>query len=273
MDSNNNRIPLSISSGLSMNPSEIRKETFLDTMKSFMPNFNKNSFTFLITVIDIIVYIITLFFGIKRVPNELLAPTFQTLDTFGMKYPIKIYKGQLHRLILFGILHANLTHLISNMISQIILGSFLEQITGKKIMIILYILSNIGGGLFSCAFNNNPGIGASVAILGILGAYLGHMFMNWNADNDSISKIFNLVFLSFFGLFSISSGGDGAIDNWGHLGGFIYGFLLIFLFMEPRKDEDSLWINNKMWQKIAKIGLSVLSGFLIIDFWLLNKPV
>ena len=275
MEPNNNRI-FNPNSGRSMDPSEIRKETYFDTLKYFVcPNFSKNSFTFQITILDIIIYFITILFGIKRSPTELLAPTFNTLDTFGMKYPIKIYNGQLHRLILFGLLHANLTHLISNMISQIILGNYLEQITGKKIMIILYILSNIGGGFFSCVLNNNPGVGASVAILGILGAYIGYMFMNWNYIDsvmDFGTKIFNLIFLAFMALFSMMAGGSESIDNYGHLGGFIYGFCLVFLFIDAKNESDGLWINNKVWKKGAMIGISVLSLFLVVDFWFINNP-
>ena len=57
-----------------------------------------------------------------------LGPTiiYPKADLFGMKIPSKIYRGQIHRLILFGILHANLVHLISNLFSQIILGFFLD---------------------------------------------------------------------------------------------------------------------------------------------------
>ena len=87
-------------------PTEIRKESLLSWFKEiFCPNFKYTSIIFLLTSLDLLIYLITLFFGIKRVNNELLAPTYQTLDLFGMKIPSKIYYGQIHRLILFGLLH------------------------------------------------------------------------------------------------------------------------------------------------------------------------
>ena len=49
-----------------------------------------------------------------------------------MKYPSKIYQGQIYRLVLFGLLHANLVHLVSNLLSQIILGSIMEGLIGNK---------------------------------------------------------------------------------------------------------------------------------------------
>ena len=77
-------------------PNEIRKESFLSWLKDiFCPNFKYTSIIFILTCVDLFTYILTLFFGIKRTPQELLAPTYQTLDLFGMKIPSKIYYGQI----------------------------------------------------------------------------------------------------------------------------------------------------------------------------------
>ena len=177
-------------------PNEIRKESFLSWLKDiFCPNFKYTSIIFILSCIDLITYIITLFFGIKRTNTELLAPTYQTLDNFGMKIPIKIYKGQLHRLFLYGILHANLVHLISNLFSQIILGFFLEGLIGTKKLFFLYLLSNFFGGLFSSVMNNSGGVGASVAIFGILGGFFAFTIINWEAVKNNMNYLINLVFL------------------------------------------------------------------------------
>lgn len=63
-----------------------RQETFPSFIKNFCcPNLVWKSFIFIITIIDIIIYIITLCYGIDKKPNELLAPYPSTLDSFGMK--------------------------------------------------------------------------------------------------------------------------------------------------------------------------------------------
>ena len=143
----------------SSTPNEIRNESFFKWVKNvFCPNIKYSSIIFILSCLDLIIYLITLFFGIKRTPNELLAPTFETLDTFGMKYPAKIYNGEVHRLILFGLLHANLVHLISNLLSQIILGSIMEGFIGTRNLSFLYLLSNICGGVFSCVMSPSPGV-------------------------------------------------------------------------------------------------------------------
>ena len=46
----------------------------------------------------------------------------------------------------------------------------------------------------------------------------------------------------------------------------------MFLFIDAKNESDGLWINNKVWKKGAMIGISVLSLFLVVDFWFINKP-
>ena len=255
-------------------PNEIRKESLLTWFKDiFCPNFKFTSIIFILTCIDIIMYIITICFGIKRSPDELLAPTYQTLDLFGMKNNPKIYQGQIHRLILFGILHANLVHLIANMFSQIILGFVIEDLIGTKSTFILYILTNIFGGLFSSVCNTAPGVGASVAIFGILGGYFGFSVMNWGKLRNNVNFLINMMFLTIIVLANATfSVGNEMIDNYGHCGGFIYGFLTIFFIYEPKDDtSDLLWIG---YDKVKKLffGLICLSVILLaLIFWVFQS--
>jgi hypothetical protein len=73
---------------LGANPesSDPRNDTFIQFLKDILcPRLTPRYFIFIITVIDIAIYITTLLFGIKRNPLELLAPEESTLDSFGMK--------------------------------------------------------------------------------------------------------------------------------------------------------------------------------------------
>jgi hypothetical protein len=73
--------------GQSDDNADPRSESFWNFSKSFCcPNFTFLSATFIISVLDVLIYLITLFHGgIKHTPTELLAPVPDTLDTFGMK--------------------------------------------------------------------------------------------------------------------------------------------------------------------------------------------
>ena len=272
-ESMNNNIGIGrISSAKS--PNEIRKESFLSWLKDiFCPNFKYTSIIFILSCIDLITYITTLFFGIKRVNNELLAPTYEALDLFGMKIPSKIYQGQIHRLILFGILHANLVHLISNLFSQIILGFFLEDLIGTIKLSILYLLSNIFGGLFSSVMNQSAGVGASVAIFGILGGFFGFTIINWETVKNNMNYLINLIFLIIIVIANASIGyGNEVIDNYGHLGGLIYGFLFSFVLIEPKNgNRASLWIEFDKWKKYGIILIAISIALLVVVFWLFQK--
>ena len=270
----NGEIGIGKASSSYLTPEEIRNQSFLSWVKNiFCPNFKYTSIIFILSVIDLIIYIITLFFGIKRVPNELLAPTFETLDLFGMKYPSKIYRGQIFRLILFGLLHANLVHLISNLISQIILGSIMEGLIGNYKSGILYLLSNICGGMFSCVMSSSPGVGASVAIFGILGGYFGFTIINWNYIKNNMNYLMNLFFIILIVIMNASYGlGSEIIDNFGHLGGLLYGFLFIFILVKPKEgNNSSLWLSYDKWEKYSKIILLVSILALIVIFWLFKR--
>ena len=257
-----------------MNPNEIRKESFFTCLKQILyPKFKFTNSIFILSVSDLIIYIITISFGIKITPTELLAPKFETLDLFGMKYPIKIYRGQIHRLLFFAFLHANCVHLIANLISQVILGSFFEELIGSKKAGILYILSSIFGGLFSCVMNNAPGVGASVAIFGILGGIFGFTIINWEQLKNNFNFLINIfIFALIIGNAFYSLNSD-IIDNYGHLGGLIYGFLFIFILVEPitGNNASSLWFSFDSWKKYIIFILCGLTFSLIFIFWIIQK--
>ena len=264
-----------ISSPSYITPNEIRNQSFLSWLKNiFCPNFKYTSVIFVLTCLDLIIYIITLLFGVKYTPNELLAPKFETLDLFGMKYPSKIYRGQFHRLILFGLLHANLTHLVSNLLSQIIVGSIIEGLIGNSKAGFLYLLSNVCGGMFSCVMSFSPGVGASVAIFGILGGYFGFTIINWNYVKNNMNYLMNLFFIGLIVFMNASYGlGNETIDNYGHLGGLLYGFLFIFILVKPKEgNNSSLFFTYEEWRKYSSILIIASLSLLIFIFIVIQKP-
>ena len=255
-------------------PNEIRNESFFTWIKNiFCPNFKYSSIIFIITCLDLIVYITTLLFGIKLTQFELLAPKFETLDLFGMKYPSKIYRGQIHRLILFCLLHANLVHLVLNLISQIILGSVIEGLIGNKKTFIIYLLSSICGGMFSCVKNNNPSVGASAAIFGLLGGYFGFTIINWNLIKNNMNYLLNLLFIVLIVFMNVSYGlSSTVVDNYGHFGGFIYGFLFLIIIVKPKDPNNGpVWLPFEKWRKYSIIIASVSILFFALYFWLIQS--
>lgn len=120
-----------------------RKTTFLQFInKNIFRCYKLLSFTSIISLMEIIMFTVTILFGIKKDSTVLLAPLDSTLDTFGMKDPYKQQKGQVWRFITFAFLHANFIHIFSNMISQLIIISKVEAIIGFFKTLLFYMLTS-----------------------------------------------------------------------------------------------------------------------------------
>lgn len=131
------------------------------------------TFTVLITFIDIILYIISLW--LYRIVNtEFLAPNPRALDVLGWKDARKIKRrNQVWRFITPVFLHASFMHLALNLLSTLVIGSGLENGLGFWKLFSLYFVSAFGGILFSCVFNPlSYSVGASTAIFGLIGYYV-----------------------------------------------------------------------------------------------------
>ena len=121
--------------------------------------------------------------------------------------------------------------------------------------------------------NNAGGVGASVAIFGILGGFFGFTVINWEYVKNNMNYIINLIFLIIIVIANASIGiGSEVIDNYGHLGGLIYGFLFIFVLVEPKKgNRTSLLFEFDTWKKYCTIIICISIAILVVVFWLVQK--
>ncbi len=145
-------------------------------------------------------------------------------------------------------LHGGWMHLIGNMLYLWIFGNNIEDVMGHGRFIVFYALCGIAAA-FAQAFQDPgstiPMIGASGAISGVLGAYLLlfpkarvlvliplGFFMH-------LIKLPAVVVLGFWIVVQILSGagapsGGGGVAWWAHIGGFMAGLPLIYLFRRKR---------------------------------------
>ena len=140
-------------------------------------------------------------------------------------------KGQVWRFLTPILVHEGSSHIVFNLITQMIFGSLLEQMIGFKQMAKLYIFSAIGGNLFSAVCTNERSVGASTADFGILTGILAMIFANWSAFDGSqqleqtrCMLVFMVVLMIVLN-FALSSEQPGKTDTSGHLGGAITGML------------------------------------------------
>ncbi|HIO05284.1 MAG TPA: rhomboid family intramembrane serine protease [Gammaproteobacteria bacterium] len=149
-------------------------------------------------------------------------------------------------------MHGGWMHLIGNMLFLWIFGDNVEDSMGRIKFIIFYLLAGIAAA-YTQAFidpsSEIPMIGASGAIAGVLGAYLLlHPKANVNVllwiiifitvIRVPASIVLGFWIISQFFYFGLSTGGEGGVAYFAHIGGFIAGMALIPFF---KNAEIPLW--------------------------------
>lgn len=140
-------------------------------------------------------------------------------------------RGQYWRLFTSTFMHFGIMHLLNNMILLGAAGQILEGALGHLKYLILYLAAGIGGSTLSyiqmeASGNYAASAGASGAIFGIIGALL--WIVIWNKGRYKTLTTRGLLIMIVLCLYyGITSGG---VDNWGHIGGLIGGFLLSMIF-------------------------------------------
>jgi len=141
------------------------------------------------------------------------------------------------QLVTYGFLHdtRSLMHIIFNMLMLWMFGRELERMMGARRFLTYYMVCVIGAGLVQLLVGvvrgwGVPTIGASGGVFGILLAY-GMAF-----PNRMIMLMFPPIpmkakyFVIMLGVFELSigfSGVNNGVANFAHLGGMLFGFLLI----------------------------------------------
>ncbi|XP_057764019.1 RHOMBOID-like protein 2 [Salvia miltiorrhiza] len=162
--------------------------------------------------------------------NPLFGPSSSTLDKLGaLEWNKIVHENQAWRLISCIWLHAGLIHLLANMLSLVFIGIRLEQQFGFVRVGVIYLLSGIGGSILSSLFiQNSISVGASGALFGLLGAMLSELLTNWTIYANKAAALFTLVIIIAINL---AVGILPHVDNFAHIGGFLSGLLLGFVFL------------------------------------------
>lgn len=143
-------------------------------------------------------------------------------DTKYFLYPVLVHTHW-YMLITSAFLHVGPTHLLLNMFSLAIVGPAVEAEVGRLRFLAVYLLSAVGGsvGYYLLAPANQPGIGASGAIFGLLGAYVViAKLRGWPLQQIVALLVINVLY-SF----------SGNIAWQAHLGGLVTGTVVCFGLM------------------------------------------
>ncbi|XP_010922306.1 RHOMBOID-like protein 2 [Elaeis guineensis] len=162
--------------------------------------------------------------------NPLVGPSSSALEKMGALDVTKVVKEhQGWRLITCIWLHAGVIHLLANMLGLLLIGVRLEQEFGFVRIGMLYVMSGFGGSVLSALFiQSRISVGASGALFGFLGGMLSELITNWTIYANKFTALLTLIFIIAINL---AVGLLPHVDNFAHIGGFISGFLLGFVFL------------------------------------------
>lgn len=140
-------------------------------------------------------------------------------------------------------LHGGWTHLIGNMIYLWIFGDNVEDTLGRWGYLLFYLAAGVAAGLaqvFAAPASAIPGIGASGAIAGVLGAYLvlypgspvkvavPGLFLYhiaWLPSLVVLGMWFVLQLLNGFLSLGAETAAEGGVAWFAHIGGFVFGLV------------------------------------------------
>ncbi|HKM34267.1 MAG TPA: rhomboid family intramembrane serine protease [Lachnospiraceae bacterium] len=156
---------------------------------------------------------------------------------------------QYYRVVSAMFLHADINHIINNMLLLAGLGVMLEGEMHHFRFLLLYFLSGLGGQVVSLVYKGLSNewyvssIGASGAVFGLVGVLLA-MSLCWKRKIATVTWQRILIVVAY----SIYSGIRASnIDNAAHIGGFMSGFVLglIMCLIERiyinRRNRQPIW--------------------------------
>lgn len=158
-------------------------------------------------------------------------------------------------------MHLGFLHIFSNMISQMILGSMLENILGTFRVAAIYFIAGLGGNIFSalCYPSKSLAVGASTSIFGLIATIIALLVVNWRALETQpevrCCLIFVVVFVLLFSLMMSVGGNDGSVDVYGHLGGLITGFFFACIVMLRFRGAEAMRAGSYE-SKVKVVGMA-----------------
>ncbi|MHC4780411.1 MAG: rhomboid family intramembrane serine protease, partial [Planctomycetota bacterium] len=146
------------------------------------------------------------------------------------------------------LLHGGFMHIIGNMIFLWVFGNAVCAWLGNKAYPAFYLLFGFGAAVAHNLFGGGLAIGASGAIMGVVGLYLVlypknrisvfYMFY-YRMGVAEIPGIAIILYWFAFDILGIAMGGQG-VAYWAHIGGFVMGVTTGLVLLKVIKIEEEV---------------------------------
>jgi rhomboid protease GluP len=194
-------------------------------------------------------------FGIGGIRGDILL-------RLGESLPLGYNLIQPWRFVMAVFLHASLLHIVFNMWVLMDVGPSIEELYGSARYLFIYVATGIGGYIVSSSIGGHPSVGASGALLGLIGVLLATTIGRRGAGSQMLrSQLIRwLIYIAIWGLLF------PGIDNYAHAGGFVTGFLFgkIMEDRPPATPEARKWALALGWLT----ALVVVASFVMMALWL-----
>ncbi len=231
--------------GESVGPRAVDRRNPSDLLGGLIPHARFN--TVLILTINLGLYLLTVVYSMRAGNGSaLMSLDALTRVKFGAKYGPYLHAGEWWRLITAGFLHGGLFHILMNSWVLFDVGSQVEEIYGASRMWVIYTVANICGFYSSYRWNPMvPSMGASAAVMGLIGAMIALGMTHRSALGDAIrgQYIRWVIWILIIGLLP-----GMAIDNAAHVGGLAAGFGIAYVAGIPRYEGAAA---EKLWKAAA----------------------
>lgn len=190
-----------------------------------MPSSQKFKPTYILIALNIAVYIYT-----SAVGGDFLNTNIDMLLQYGQVNGLVIYSGHYYQLFTSMFIHADIAHIIGNMLFLFIFGLRCEEMFSLPEYISIYFLGGLTGNLLSLLLLplETISVGASGAIFAMFGAAVIY------ARRSFRQSIIGALIYAFFLLFLSSGVG---VNNFAHIGGLVAGLLIGYVLATRRKPE------------------------------------
>ena len=192
---------------------------------------------------------------------SLMTPTGFSILEWGANFGPLTLTGDWWRTITCNFIHIGLIHIVMNMYALLYIGGYLEQLIGKRRLLVSYLLTGLFAALSSLMIHPETiSAGASGSIFGLYGIFLAFLIFHQRIEKGQRKSL--LYSIGFFVIYNLMIGArEEGIDNAAHVGGLVSGLLLggVYLSIERYASKR----NPKVISYIAEGVFALIFVFLL----------
>ncbi|XP_057669084.1 rhomboid-related protein 3-like isoform X2 [Diorhabda carinulata] len=173
-------------------------------------------------------------------------------------------KREVYRYFTYALLHADLTHLLGNVIIQISVGIVLEMMHSWRVAVI-YIAGAIGGSMTHSVLDRKALlVGGSGGVFSFFSAHIAEVIMNWREmSHPSVRLLLFGIVVVVEVVINVITNPTDSTSHVCHAGGAIVGLLLGVNILRNLQITEK---ENIIWYICLLIQIVLAMIFIILDF-------